>query len=111
MVDFNYTSGTRKTVEFRNENGEVLKIYPLADLEAYVNENHLNLSYDWHSEFTGGDIDDPANWINTEVEVYQPIDDYISDNWYELTEKFYNHKNPTEHKENNTPQKTLRQVR
>lgn len=110
MIDFDSTSGTRTMVDFRNEHGEVVKSYPLSELEAYVTDNHLNLSYDFESEFTGGDIDDPANWVNTEVEVYTPIDEYISENWFKLCNDFYNHKNPTEHKVNNTPQKTLRQV-
>lgn len=113
MIDFDSTSGTRTMVDYSNEYGQVVKSYPLSALEAYVTEKNLNLSYGHHgidalhfNNFTQNHIAETVE----EVEIYTPIDEYFEENWFQLTEDFYNHKNPTEHRANNTPQKTLRQV-
>jgi len=48
MIDFNNTSGTELMVEFRNSEGQILKHYPLTELEDYAISECLDLDTYWY---------------------------------------------------------------
>ena len=104
MIDFSatQTDKTETLIEFVNDNGEVVKTYPLSDLEDYVLDNNLNLTYE--DVFSHQDIrtDHRGNTdyfdVYEDVEVYQDVTEYIDDNWEELTKQFYISRNPSEFK-------------
>ena len=104
MIDFKATHSDNDLINYCNDIGQVLKTYPMSELEKYVADNHLNLTYDHIGE--GWDLDDPNTW-SEEIEVLQPVNEYIDENWDEVTEKFFNSVNKSEYKANETNQSTL----
>lgn len=105
MIDFECTHADNETVYFCNDYSETLKTYPIEDFEKYVKENNIipiperdfepmGIHSDWFGKFDA--------WC---------FNEFIEDNFLSLTKDFYLSNNPTEHKAQNTPQKTLRQVR
>ena len=112
MIDFKYTEEQNGIITFVNEKGETVKTYPLSELEQYVKDTFANLTYEHVSEYSGnGDSNDPRNWDGEDKEVYEPINEYIDSNWYDITEKFYNAKNPTEYQAKNRIQETRKALR
>lgn len=113
MIDFEYTEESNGVVSFVNEKGETVKTYPLSELEQYVTSNHLNLSYVSEDTYSGsGDVRDPAEWDSQEVEVVQPVSEYLDDvdNFLSATKAFYIDRNPVEFKSANREQRTIREV-
>jgi len=102
MIDFNYTEEQNGIITFVNEKGEAVKRYKLSELEAYVTKNLLNLTYD-HIE---GENGEPK-----EVEVYEPVNEYIDREWDEVTKQFYMANNPSEYQSANRIQETRKALR
>jgi len=101
-IDFKYTAEKNRIVTYYNVRGQQVKTYELWQLEKFVTDNKLNLSYDWDSECGTGMVSDP-NTDFTEKEVYQDVTDYLDENWDKVTEDFYNAMNHTEFKSENKP--------
>ena len=94
MIDFNNTYEQNETIHYCNEDGDVLKKYPLAHLELFIIANNLNAKIETEWEYFGsGDTRDPANWDSKYVEVHEPMSEYIDNNLLEVAEKFYYIKN------------------
>lgn len=113
MIDFSYTSEQNGIVSFVNDKGETVRSYPLSELEQFVTDNYLNLSYENDSEYSGkGDPRDPRNWDSSEIEVITPVNEWLDDqdNFVSACELFYKHKNPHEFKSFNREQETIRRV-
>lgn len=103
MIDFTSTSWNEQNlIEFYNEKIQVVKTYPMEELEAYVTKSLLNLTYD-HIE---GENGDPQ-----EVEVYEPVSEYIDNNWDVVTKSFYMSNNPSEYQSANRIQETRKALR
>lgn len=112
-INFNHTAELNGKIEFVNENGETVRTYPLSELEQFVTDNYLNLSYENDSEYSGkGDARDPRNWDSSEIEVITPVNEWLDDldNFLSAAEKFYNFKNPHEFVSANHEQQTIRRV-
>lgn len=107
MIDFNYTQSSETHVEYVNMNGDVVKTYELSELDNYVNDNELNMTYEHIGQ--GCDLDCPNTW-SKEIKVYEPINQYIENKWGEVTKSFYIDKNKTEFKSNNHSQQTKNQL-
>lgn len=105
MIDFKYTEEQNGIITFVNQKGEGVKTYPLSELEQYVKDTFANLTYEHDAIGGTGMVCDP-NTDFVEREVYEPINEYLDNNWYEITEKFYNFKNPTEYQAKNRIQET-----
>lgn len=103
MIDFTSTSWNEQNlIEFYNEKIQVVKTYPMEELEAYVTKKLLNLSYEW----VEGEKGEPK-----EVEVYEPVIEYIDNNWDEVTKSFYMAQNPSEYQSANRIQETRKALR
>lgn len=99
MIDFKATQSTNDKVDFLNERGEVVKSYPITDLDLFVYNNSLNITYNNSTN------------PNQEDEVIEiGIEKYIDDNWFYVTELFYKDMNKSEFQANGTPQKTHSQL-
>ena len=110
MIDFKYTEESKGVISYVNQNGDVVKTYPLFELEQYVEANSLNIMYEVESEGGTGMVCDPNTAFN-EVEVIQPISDYIDDNFDQVTKDFYMAKNPSEFKPTNRVQETRKALK
>lgn len=113
MIDFSYTSEQNGIVSFVNDKGETVRTYPLSELDQFVIDKNLNISYEHDSEYIGhGDSNDPRNWDSIEREVYELPSDWLDDqdNFVSACEMFYKHKNPHEFKPFNREQETIRRV-
>ena len=88
MIDFKYTEEQNGIITFVNQKGEAVKAYSLTELEDYVSSLDLNISYEHDAIGGTGMVCDP-NTDFVEREVTQPISNYIDENWYDITEKFY----------------------
>lgn len=104
MVDFKSTWQYKGFIGFVNDRNETVKRYSVEDFELWVLESKsipipeaefkpLTVHKEWFGKF--------KEWC---------LSEYIDDNFNSLTTEFYLSNNPTEHKANNTPQKTLRQI-
>jgi len=107
VIDFKYTEEKNRIVTYYNVRGQQVKTYELWQLEKFVTDNNLNLSYVCDSDGGTGMVSDP-NTDFTEKEVYQEVTDYLDENWDKVTEDFYNAMNPTEFKSQNTPNQILK---
>lgn len=87
MLDFKSTYDQGDFIHFCNENGDTVKIYLMSQLEYYVIINNLNVIT---VSANGCSSIDP-NII--EQDEATPVSDYIDENWFSLTEEFYNHVN------------------
>lgn len=87
MIDFRATYDKDGYIHFCNSYNDTIKTYPTSELKNYVQFNDLNK--DILGEF-------------------EPVNQYIDREWFEVTEKFYIHENPSEFKSNNTPQHVRR---
>lgn len=84
IINFNFTrQNSNGEIEFFNSRGQVVKIYPLSDLKAFV-----------------------SNLIGTKHD--DQINDHLDDLWQSVTQDFYNAMNQTEHIANTTPQQNRR---
>lgn len=100
-IDFSYTAQNNQAeIEYYSVRGQIVKTYPLSDLEKWVYMHGLNLT----SVSANGCITSDPNIIEREIEI--DIDAYIDDNWKSLTEQFYMAMNPQEYQSNNRPQQT-----
>jgi len=95
MIDFKGTQQDGKTgpVEYVNEDSQIIKVYTFEEFEKWVNKTYL--------EF------DPVHLTNAQQ---SEISDLIDTKWYELTEEFFNFKNPSEYKSNNSYNRTKKEV-
>lgn len=113
MIDFKATHELNQVIGFVNDKGETVRTYPLSELEKFVSDNYLNLSYENDIEYIGhGDSRDPRNWDSSEIEVVTPVNEWLDDldNFISATENFYNFKNPNEFVSANHEQQTIRRV-
>ena len=109
MIQFDHTNQTESgQIEFVNQNGDVVKTYPLSELEKYVTDNLLNMTYETVDASGTTDLDSPDYYEGHVIEVYEPVNKYIDNNWDEVTKAFYIAKNPYEFKSSNSPQETRR---
>lgn len=98
IIDFKSTHDKQGVIHFCNEYGETIKTYDLSFLEAFVMLNSLNVIK--VPKGGTGMVSDP----NTDfVEQESDVNEYIDDNWFEVTEMFYAEMNPNEFQSNNTP--------
>lgn len=105
MIDFSATAQAADTIEYYNLKGEVVKTYQLSELEKFVTDNRLNISYRHDAEGGTGMVCDPNTDFN-EVEVHELLSEYIDNNWLEVTEKFYIANNESAFKSANREQQT-----
>lgn len=89
MIDFRATNDQNGTIHFRNSYNQTLKTYAFTDLEQYV------LLYGLNEDVLG---------VKTELQTYIDLE------WFEVTEKFYHYKNPSQFKSRNTVQKTKAEI-
>ena len=87
MLDFKSTYDQGDCIHFCNQNGETVKKYLMSQLEDYVISNSLNVI---KVSANGCSSIDP-NIVEEEITTLVP--DYIDENWFSLTEQFYNHVN------------------
>lgn len=95
MIDFSATHSDKDgIVHFCDAYGKSLRQYGMEQLQNYVKSNYLNLTYEFRASERYGML---------EREVYQDVQEYIDENWEQVTEQFYNSLNKTEFKSNNIP--------
>ena len=105
IINFSYTAQNKfNEVEFYNTRGQVVRTYPLADLEDYVVENELN-SYRIYVGGIGASIGPDAEVENK----YMDVSEYLDSFWATATELFYNHMYRSEFESKNLPQQTRTQ--
>ena len=109
MINFKHTAEADGLVLFVNSKHETVKTYTIAELEGFVIDKGLNVTYEMQLASGSGQVTDPNN-VEEEVEVERDVKDYIDLHWEEVTEKFYLWKNPVEFKSANTPQITRKTV-
>lgn len=98
MIDFKSTHDTPGgMIHFCNENGDSIKQYAMDQLIDYVESNSLNVLV----VSANGCSNINPNVI--EADEVEPVEDYIDNNWFELTERFYKSLNKSEFKSNNIP--------
>ena len=108
MIQFDHTNQTESgQIEFVNQNGDTVKSYPLSELEQFVTDKQLNISYEHDAVGGTGMVCDP-NTDFVEREVTQSVTEYIDNNWDEVTKAFYIERNPSEFKSFNSAQETRR---
>jgi len=100
-IDFSYTAQNQQAeIEYYNVRGQIVKTYPLSELEKWVWMNGLNLT----SVSANGCIISDPNIIEKEIE--EDIDTYIDNNWRSITEAFYNSVNSPKFKSHNSHKQT-----
>lgn len=86
LIDFSATAEQNGIIEYYNQNGEVVKTYPIEKLDNFVYEHGMNKDE-------------------------ESVEKYIDNNWSMVTEVFYNEFNPSGHVAKNTEQETLRDMK
>lgn len=112
MIDFKATHELNKVIGFVNDKGETVRTYSLIELEQFVTDKHLNLSYEHEAEGGTGMVCDTNTNFN-EIEVITPLSEWLDnqDNFVEACKQFYTSKNPQEFKSFNREQETRKAVR
>ncbi len=99
MIALNHTQESNGIIEYVDQNGDVMKSYPIAELDKFVYEHGMNV--------TSVNPATPEDGETTEISTEQ----YITDNWIIATTSFWNHMNPSAHVAKQTPQQTQKQLR
>lgn len=104
MINFSATQQGKgqTTIEFVDQDFEIVKTYQLAELEDYVLGTKLNVNTEMVHVSGSGMPCDPNN-VEEEVEVVTDLAEYMDKHWYSLCEDFYNHLNPSGYKANGHP--------
>ena len=80
-IDFKATQNSNDNIEYLNQSGDIVKTYPIKDLDAFVYGHALNVK-----------TVNPANTDDGETTEVS-VEDWIDANWFYACELFWNDRN------------------
>ena len=90
-INFELTEETNGFITYYDYEDDVVFKCSLSSLENYVYINDLNITDEQEGDYFE-ERDEHGGFITTPTEsyVYQPMQDYLRENWLEVTEEYYN---------------------